>query len=125
MAMISSSNKKGQDSKRQKQKQKTKFYWDVVLEEKKVEISGREKMTKAKARHLLNFSDDEMTQKTVYNAWRRLSYPLELQDNRGKNENGHSLVDYHEAYQHLSKYAKSAEIFSDKDEENTNQQDIN
>ena len=64
-------------------------------------------MTKSRARNMLNVSEDEkITQTTVYKAWRRLAYPPELKNFRGKNEDGHSLVDYHEAYQHLSKYAK-------------------
>ena len=88
-----------------KHKQRQHFYWDVV--EEKVEISSREKMTKARARNMLNVSEDEkMTQNTVYRAWRRLAYPPELKNFRGKNEDGHSLVDYHEAYQHLCKFAK-------------------
>ena len=89
-----------------KHKQGPHFYWDVVFEEK-VEISTREKMTKARARNMLNVSEDEkITQNTVYRAWRRLAYPPELKNFRGKNQDGHSLVDYHEAYQHLCKYAK-------------------
>ena len=89
-----------------KHKQRPHFYWDVVFEEK-VEISSREKMTKSRARNMLNVSEDEkMTQTTVHKAWRRLAYPPELKNFRGKNEDGHSLVDYHEAYQHLSRFAK-------------------
>ena len=71
-----------------------------------MDVPSGEKMTKARAQRVLNLGVDEMTQSTVHGAWRRLTYPLELQDFRGKNENGLSLVDYHEAYQHLSKYAK-------------------
>ena len=89
-----------------KDKQRQHFYWDVVSEEK-VENSSREKMTKARARNMLNVSEDEkITQNTVYRAWRRLTYPPELKNFRGKNEDGHCLVDYHEAYQHLCKFAK-------------------
>ena len=52
-----------------KHKQGPHFYWDVVFEEK-VEISTREKMTKARARNMLNVSEDEkITQNTVYRAW--------------------------------------------------------
>ena len=72
----------------------------------KVEVSSGEKMTKSRAQRVLQLGVDEMSQNTVHRAWRRLTYPLELQDFRGKNESGLSLVDYHEAYQHLSKYAK-------------------
>ena len=87
-------------------KQRQHFYWDVVFEEKG-EMSSREKMTKSRAKNMLNVSEDEkITHTTVYKAWRRLTYPPELKNFRGKNEDGHSLVDYHEAYQHLSKFVK-------------------
>ena len=65
-----------------------------------------EKMTKSRAQRVLQLGVEEMSQNTVHSAWRKLTYPLELQDFRGKNESGLSLVDYHEAYQHLSKYSK-------------------
>ena len=63
-------------------------------------------MTKSRAQRVLQLGVEEMSQNTVHSAWRKLTYPLELQDFRGKNESGLSLVDYHEAYQQLSKYSK-------------------
>jgi len=67
-------------------------------------------MTKARARNVLNVNEDErMTFGKVHKAFRTLSYPLELENSRAKNEDGISQVDLHEAFQHLVKYAKPSD----------------
>ena len=50
-----------------------------------------------------------MTFGKVHKAFRTLTYPLELENSRDKNQDGFSQVDLHEAFQHLVKYAKPSE----------------
>lgn len=86
---------------------KPKFYWDVVYQETVDVQNRREKMTKARAKNVLNVGDDErMNPGNVHRAFRKHAYPLELENCRAKNNDGVSQVDLHEAYQHLIKYAK-------------------
>jgi len=88
-------------------KKKPKFYWDVVYQETVDLQNRREKMTKARAKNVLNVGDDErMNPGNVHRAFRKHAYPLELENCRAKNSDGVSQVDLHEAYQHLIKYAK-------------------
>ena len=88
-------------------KKKPKFYWDVVYQETVDVQNRREKMTKKRAKNVLNVGDDErMNPGNVHQAFRRHAYPLELENCRAKNSDGVSQVDLHEAYQHLIKYAK-------------------
>ena len=88
-------------------KKKPKFYWDVVFQETVDVQNRREKMTKKRAKNVLNVGDDErMNPGNVHRAFRKHAYPLELENCRAKNSDGVSQVDLHEAYQHLIKYAK-------------------
>ena len=91
-------------------RKKPKFYWDVVYQEA-VERSGgasNSKMTKARARYVLQVSEDEkITKRTVQGAYSKLSYPLQLVNSRDRNHEGFTQVDLHEAFQHLIRFAKT------------------
>ena len=103
-------------SRSEESRKKPKFYWDVVFKDTMERPgSSRQKMTRSRAKSVLNVGeDDRVTTRRVYRAFRKLSYPLELEDKRDKNRDGFSLVDLHEAFQQLMKNARSP---TDSDEE--------
>ena len=80
---------------REERRKKPKFYWDVVFQETVERPASRHKMTRSRAKSVLNVNineDENFTTRTVYRAFRKLSYPLELMDYRDKNKDGFTQV---------------------------------
>ena len=100
--------RKPRNGKGAEKKEKAQFYWDIVYTAQHSSAPEKQvKMTKSKARLMLNVGEDEkMTGNNIYRAWRRLAYPLELRNLKGKAEEGYGQVELHEAYQVLIKNVK-------------------
>ena len=109
-------------------RKKPKFYWDVVYQETVEKSQGvsLSKMTKARARYVLQVSEDEkITKRTVQGAYSKLSYPLQLVNSRDRNDEGFTQVDMHEAFQHLIRFAKKPQIEKETDGEEDEQKESN
>ena len=90
---------------------KKKWLWDVVYQDAVDRhydqvLGRRDKMTRSRAKSVLNIGDEErITYVTVNRAFRRVVNPLEIQNSRARNPDGFTQADFHEAYQHLIKLA--------------------
>ena len=88
-------NRGGDSTVMKESRKKPKFYWDVVFQETVERPASRHKMTRSRAKSVLNVNineDEGFTTRTVYRAFRKLSYPLELIDYRDKNKDGFTQV---------------------------------